>query len=163
MKTYLFLTAILLSLPACKQPDTRLTPDQKTAITEAVKTMFDRYFQAIRENGLTAEFDYLDASDDFFWVPPGYTSALTYDSVRTILIDNAGAFHRIDYRWDQVQVHPLSPDLAAYTGIVSGTLQDTTGHTTRLHMTESGVVIRRLDGWKILCGQSAHLPDPDKE
>ncbi|MBK8192148.1 MAG: nuclear transport factor 2 family protein [Lewinellaceae bacterium] len=96
-------------------------------------------------------------------MPPGYTSALTYDSVRAILTANAKGFRSIDYQWERVQINPLSPDLAAYTGIVSGATVDTAGTTTRMVLAESGVVIRRKDGWKLLCGQSAHLPTPGRE
>lgn len=162
MKTMLRFILLLLTgfASACQAPrePQPFTEKDQAAIVREVQTMFNNYFQAIKKNGLTAEFSYLDASDDFFWVPPAYTSALSYDSVRTILLENASAFRRIDYQWESVRINPLSPELAAYTGIVSGTLLDTTGTATQLRMTESGVVIRRLDGWKILCGQSAHLP-----
>ncbi len=156
----LFLLCLSGWWTACQAPrePQPFTEKDRAAIVREVETMFNNYFQAIKKNGLTAEFSYLDASDDFFWVPPAYTSALSYDSVRTIVLENASAFRRIDYQWESVRINPLSPELAAYTGIVSGTLLDTTGTATQLRMTESGVVIRRLDGWKILCGQSAHLP-----
>jgi hypothetical protein len=161
MKTNLLFFAFCLGFAACQETTVQqLDAANRDTIVREVEDMFGRYFSDIKKSGLTAEFSYLDASDDFFWVPPGHTSALTYDSVRTILVDNADAFRRIDYTWERVRINPLSPELAAYTGIISGSLVDTAGNTTRVHMTESGVVIKRLDGWKILCGQSAHLPAP---
>ena len=81
--------------------------------------MLKEYHAAIEKDGLTAEFQYLDHSADFFWVPPGYTSALTYDSVRTILTQNAKGFSAITFEWDTLQIFPLSEEIANYSGVVS--------------------------------------------
>jgi len=120
--------------------------------------MFEHFFRDIKENGLTAEFDYLDESPEFFWVPPGYTSALSYDSVRVILEGNADAYSSINYEWESVQIFPLTNDLANYTGIVEVTMVDTSGMKIESTLIESGVVIKRIDGWKYLSGQTAVLP-----
>lgn len=150
--------AILLFLAACRQPVEPQRFDKKKVEAE-VRTMFDHYFADIKNEGLTAEFKYLDSSDQFFWVPPGYLSALTYDSVRVILEGNASAFRSIDYHWDTLQIFPLTNELANYTGIVKGTLTDTGGITNHIALIESGVIIKRPGGWKYLSGQTAALPE----
>ena len=121
--------------------------------------MFENYHRDIEKEGLTAEFAYLDHSEDFFWVPPGYQSPLSYDSVRSILEQSARGFTKIQFQWDTLQIVPLSEEIATYTGIVSGTMIDTSATETRVRIIESGKVIKRSSGWKLLCGQSANLND----
>ncbi len=67
-------------------------------ITEEVKNMLFDYHKAIAKDGLTAEFNYLDQSSDFFWVPLGYRIALNYDSVQNILQQNAKLFQSIEFQ-----------------------------------------------------------------
>ncbi len=124
--------------------------------------MLSNYHEDIGKDGLTAEFKYLDKSADFFWVPPGYTTALNYDSVRTILEQNAPSLQTVKFHWKQLQVFPLSDEIASFTGIVDGQMIDTSGVESKVAIIESGTVIKRRDGWKLLCGQSAAL-NPNKK
>jgi hypothetical protein len=130
--------------------------DKEIVINE-VTQMFDNYHNDIEAEGLTAEFKYLDNSDDFFWVPPGYNSTLSYDSVRLILEKNAVAFTEIKFSWETLIVLPLTDQIATYSGIVTGAMRDTAGVESPVRIIESGTVIKRNDGWKLLCGQSASL------
>jgi hypothetical protein len=150
---------LIFSILAACQPPNPAPELDKVTIETSVRKMFGDYHQAIKEGGLTAEFKYLDDSEDFFWVPPGYTSALTYDSVKAILETNAGMFRSVEFHWDTLQLYPLSNTLVNYTGIVSGTMTDTAGQTSSVSIIETGIVILRNDGWKLLSGQSANLTD----
>ena len=152
----LFPLVFLLTLLACS-PAERVNKFDKEAITESVKQMFENYHNDIKENGLTAEFHYLDHSSDFFWVPPGYQSALNYDSVKAILEKNAKKFSNVQFHWDTLQIFPLSNEIANYSGIVGGFLKDTSGVASTISIIESGTVIKRKDGWKLLSGQSANI------
>jgi hypothetical protein len=55
----------------CKGDHSRLSANELLQIESDVRLLFDHYFEAVRRHGLTAEFEYLDHSSDFFWVPPG--------------------------------------------------------------------------------------------
>ncbi len=147
---------ILMTFTSCSQTD-KLTESEKELIINDVIEMFGNYHNDIRQDGLTAEFKYLDPSTDFFWVPPGYKSALSYDSVRQILEINAKSFRAIEFNWDTLQVFPLSDKIASYSGIVRGSMIDTSGIKSSVIIIESGIVIKRSDGWKLLSGQSAIL------
>jgi len=105
-----------------------------------------------------SEFKYLDNSKDFFWVPPGFNSPLSYDSVRIIIEANAKAIQSVNYKYDTLFINPLSFTIANYSAIVSGNLIDTAGIISPVRLIESGVLIKREDGWKLLSGQSAMLP-----
>ena len=119
--------------------------------------MLHAYLDAMREGGLEAEFNYLDSTDAFFWVPPGYDSWISYDSVAAVLRAMAPTLRSTDYRWKSLRIDPISEDRAIYTGTLTGALTDTSGQVTNLSMIETGTVIRREDGWKLLNGQSALL------
>ncbi len=152
----IFGIVILMTLTSCFQTD-KLDESEKELIINDVVEMFGNYHSDIRKDGLTAEFKYLDQSTDFFWVPPGYKSTLSYDSVREILEINAKSFQAIEFNWDTLQVFPLSDKIANYSGIVKGSMIDTSGIKSSVLIIESGTVIKRSDGWKLLSGQSAIL------
>ena len=151
-----YLCIIILLTTLCTQTET-FSESSKEQVASEVIEMFNKYHSDIKADGLTAEFNYLDSSADFFWVPPGYASALSYDSVRTILRSNAVLFQSVEFSWEALQVFPLSDQIATYAGIVKGVLTDTAGVMTEIRIIESGTVIKRINGWKLLSGQSAAL------
>ncbi len=154
---YLPIFLIIVLLCACQEKHEISNDMNKELIINEIQQMFDNYHKDIRLQGLTGEFKYLDNSEDFFWVPPGYNSALSYDSVKTILEKNAKAFDRIEFQWDTLQIFPISNKAATYSGIVEGTMIDTSGIKSMIRIIESGTLIKRITGWKLLCGQSANL------
>ena len=127
------------------------------AVKSEVTQMFDVYHKAIDENGLLGEFEFLDTSANFFWVVPGSTAAIDIDSVKTILAATAPKFVQVHFHWQTLDIFPLSNTLANFTGITKGSMKDTSGVDTQVAIIESGTVIKRSDGWKLLSGQSANL------
>ena len=148
MKAFLFFVLCFTGLAACRPMD------EKTIVAE-VEQMMNAYYGDIRKEGLLAEFKYLDSTDAFWWVPPGYDTAISYDSVAVILRQNAGTYTEIDNSWVILKVTPLSSDSASYSGKLRSQITDTSGKTMTSSMLESGIVIKRNDGWKLLCGQTS--------
>ncbi len=159
MVRYYFAVVIIMFLNSCNQPE-QLNGAEKDIIISDVKEMFNHYHSDIKKDGLTAEFKYLDQSSDFFWVPPGYNSALDYDSVYSILVNNAKMFSEVIFEWNTLQIFPLTEEIANYSGIVEGSMTDRSGIVNAVIIIESGTVVKRSDGWKLLSGQSAVL-EPD--
>ncbi|MEZ4809256.1 MAG: nuclear transport factor 2 family protein [Allomuricauda sp.] len=155
--TILILFCLLAAL-SCERPKT-ITTDENIEVIQNVRQTLNDYYDDIRESGLTAEFKYLDDSKEFFWTPPGYSSAISYDSVVTILKQNAPLYQSIDNQWDTLRVTPLTKSLAAYTGRLRSTMTDTSGHVFSVKLVETGLLIKRHDGWKLLCGQTATISD----
>ena len=155
MKQLLCICTILI-LISCENAQKQISFDKEQITKDIEQTLLD-YHRDINKDGLTAEFLYLDNSSDFFWVPPGYTSALNYDSVRSILGKNAKSLSTVKLKWDTLQIFPLSNIIANYTGIANGHMIDTAGIESNLSIIESGTLIKRGDGWKLLSGQSAIL------
>jgi hypothetical protein len=154
MKTVVTIYCILIF--ACNKPQV-LTEQTREKIRLEVQSMFQDYATAVKQSGLTAEFNYLDSSADFFWVPPGYTSALSYDSIAVILKRNATGYKIIDNTYDTLIIIPVSLDLAVYTARLHSNMTDTAQIYHAFTLIETGTVIRRTTGWKLLSGQTALL------
>lgn len=160
------LILFMLAALSCNHPAAHTEPlsaeERVTIATEVSQTLHD-YCKDIAVSGLTAEFNYLDNSPDFFWVPPNYSGAISFDSVSAILQQNAPLFNSINNHWDTLRVIPLSSDLATYTGQISSTMIDTAGQVTHMRLIETGMMIKRKKGWKLLCGQTGLLSSqPEK-
>ena len=149
--TKILMLAIVFLIGSSCSPEEQMNGE---TVMREVRTMLGEYEASIERGGLMAEFAFLDSSDDFFWVPPGFSSALSYDSVRAIVSLNAQNTRSISMSWDTLRIVPLSGSLAAYTGVLSWRSADTTGVESRTKLIETGVAVRREDGWKLLCGQT---------
>ncbi len=112
-KTHILFPFLLLI--SCTQQQAPLPAEQKIIITQEVKQTLNNYYTDIQKNGLTAEFNYLDSSADFFWVPPGYTSAISYDSVAKVLRQNAPHYTSIVNTFDTLTIFIITKELATYT------------------------------------------------
>lgn len=155
------LIALSILLSSCHYRNAGLTEKDRDEISAEVKEMLLNYVSDIKEKGLTAEFDYLDNSSDFFWAPPGYGRAISYDSIATILTTNADHFESIENSYDSLSIIPLKNDLAAYTAIITSTVIDVDGSESTVRLIETGVVIKRNNGWKLLSGQTSLIaPNP---
>ena len=157
MSRFAVLLVIITLSAGCKNE--LKTPIQSDKVSHEVHQMLQNYHADMNNYGLKAEFKYLDSTDQFFWVPPAYTSALNYDTVRSILLKNAATLTSVHFHWDTLIIFPLTDEIANFTGIVAGRMIDTSGQSNNISIIESGTVIKREDGWKLLNGQSALLPD----
>ena len=142
-----------LFLVSCAQPET-LTEAEKNKIVQEAKETLDNYYKDIRKEGLMAEFKYLDNSADFFWIPPGYDSPLSYDSIASILNSNAALLKSVENAFDTLRIIPLTNQLVTYTGRLHSVVTDTSGKTSHHVLVETGTLIKRKGGWKLLNGQT---------
>ena len=153
---YKFVCALcIIILGGCKDEKGRLSTNDALKVESEVRLLFDHYFEAIRKGGLTAEFQYLDHSSDFFWVPPGYDNPISYDSVAAVLTLNASRFVSVENTSDTLRIIPLTTALATYTAKLRSVMKDTSGNVSSVNLIETGVVIKRKDGWKLLSGQTS--------
>lgn len=147
---------LITSLVACTQPGA-FTETERAELIQEAKQMLDNYYNDIRKEGLKAEFKYLDNSKEFFWVPPGYSSPISFDSVATILNQNAPLFKSIHNSFDTLNIILLSKELVSYSGRLKSIMTDTSGTVSTFSMIETGILIKRKDGWKLLSGQTSLL------
>lgn len=140
---------------ACKNQD--LTIAEKTTITNEITAVLSKYTQAIKNDGLMAEFAFLDSSADFYWIPPGYTSALKYDSIKAIISEIAPGIKSMVNTYHSIQVWPYSATYAGYTAHVKSIGVDTAGNTNNKNLLESGIMIKRSNGWRLLSGHTSFV------
>lgn len=72
--------------------------------------------------------------------------------------------NRIDGRGTNINCrrHPLIPlsrEIATYNARLSSTVIDTSGIVSRVSMVESGVLVKRKEGWKLLSGQTSIIQE----
>lgn len=144
-----------LVLASCAGPQTAPLPAGRQNVPAGVRAMLTAYCDAIREKGLLAEFAFLDSSAGFYWVPPGYTSPIGFDSVAAAIRRNAATLRSVDNRFDTLVVTALSNSLATYSGRLTSTFTDVAGNSSTVRLVETGVVTRRTTGWKLLCGHTS--------
>jgi len=154
MTRFLLALCSFFSILSCSQ-SLPLTESEKKIIIEDISQTLSNYYNDIRKSGLNAEFKYLDSSSDFFWVPPGYSNAISYDSVAIILKQSAPKYRYIDNKFVSLQIIPLTKELATYTGSLQSAMTDTSGNVLTISLIETGVIIKRQEGWKLLSGQTS--------
>ena len=117
--------------------------------------MLQAYFDATRIHGLERGLKYLDTTEAFFWVPPGYQERIPYDSVVAFIKRIAPAVAQVDNRWNDLHIQLLGKDEAVFTGEVSSTATGHDGVQRTTLLLETGVARRGDDGkWRLLCGQT---------
>ncbi len=154
MKTRKFILTLLLfiSFFSCnRQPKNEF---DATAVEREVKQMFMAYDDSVSKNGIKAEFFFLDNSDAFYWVPPGYKYALHYDSIANILREIAPQYKYIDNSWDKLQIMGLSDKYASFNGVINSYVITVDNDTITTKLSETGIVVKRGSGWKFLSGQT---------
>lgn len=140
---------------SCSEREMNLTEAEKQKIVDSVRLTLNNYFSDVEKAGLIAEFRYLDTSSDFYWVPPGYSSPISYDSVAAILKKYQPVYTFVKNSWESLLVHPLKIDLASYSGRIRSEMTDSSGKQTSFSLVETGLAIKRKSGWKLLSGQTS--------
>jgi hypothetical protein len=152
------LRGILLVLLASCRSSTSLDPAKQAEIAAAAKQALKNYYDDLRAAGLLAEFKWLDSSASFFWIPPGYASPINFDSVAKIIRSNSLAIKSIDENWEELHIHTLSDEIVSYSGRLHSLTIDTAGNKHSTRLVETGILVKRAAGWKLLCGQTNILP-----
>jgi hypothetical protein len=82
---------------------------------------------------------------------------ISYDSVAAVLTLNSPKFVSVENTFDTLRIIPLTTELATYTAKLRSVMKDTSGNVSSVNLIETGVVIKRKDGWKLLSGQTSLL------
>jgi len=151
-QTYILIALFLVSITSCTT--TSVKEIDTASIERDVKQMFQAYDDSVRKNGIEGEFFFLDNSDQFYWVPPGYKYALHYDSIAKILKKYAPNLKYVDNTWDTLYIMPLSDKYASFNGIINSYVITSNSDTSTIKLSETGLVIKRGKHWKFLSGQT---------
>lgn len=154
-QNYFLLLIILLSTFSCSTLQNTSAAINRKEVSDSVEVTLNKYFADVRKEGLSGEFKYLDSSSDFFWVPPGYSRPISYDSVTAILKRYQSFYTTIENSWQFLVIKPITSELASYSGRIRSLTTDTSGTKKDITLVETGLVIKRKTGWKLLNGQTS--------
>jgi len=154
MKNF-FIALASVSLFSCNQND-RSAADT-TKVQSEIKSTIDSYNNDIRKEGLRGQLKYLDSSKNFFWVPPGYLNYANYDTIVSAIGRHASSLKSIDNRYDSLLIIPLTDEYAQFVMRTISNSVTAGGDTIRSAFIESGVMVKRKEGWKFLSGQTSLL------
>lgn len=153
-KLLLFVIPIIIF--SCKGKD-EFTDQERIKVTKEVKETLNKLNADVQEKGILAELNYLDSTADFFWAPPGYWYNIKYDSVVKILRTNATGLTSVINNWDTLKITPLTENYASYNGRMHSITTSIAGKTLATSYMETGIMVKRKGGWKILSGQTSIL------
>jgi hypothetical protein len=154
MKNLVFLL-IVMSLFGCGQSDN--STSNNDTIRNEIKSTIDNYYNDIRKGGLLAELKYFDSSKQFFWAPPGYLNYIGYDAVVAAIRKSADSLKSVNNHYDSLLVVPLTNEYAQFAMRTISTSVGSEGDTVRTAFIETGVMVKRKDGWKFLSGHTTVL------
>lgn len=146
---------LIIGISSCKS-ESNESNHVKTSEDDLI-TFLNTYHDAMNQYGLKTEFEFIDSTSHFFWIPPGYASALSFDSVKKVLIQTDETIRSIRLKWKNLKIESQESNWANFHGVVEGQIVDTSGLIIIINQIESGVLIKRKDGWKILSGQTTAL------
>ena len=151
---YFLIVLVFFLLFSCAQNDKQIV---SADLQQEIKLTIDNYYNELRKEGLAAELKYLDSSNQFFWVPPGYMNYANYNVIAAAIKRNAALLKSIDNRYDSLLIIPLTKEYAQFVMRTISTTIRADGDSIKSAFIESGVVVRRKDGWKFLSGQTSIL------
>lgn len=154
---YLLAFILTSAFLGCAQKQEHEQEFDADKIEKEVKEMLLAYDDSVRKSGINGEFFFLDNSEEFYWVPPGYKYALHYDSIAKILREYAPKFQYIDNNWETLEILALSEKYASFNGILNSTMITIDNDTTSGVFFERGLVVKRGEHWKLLSGQTVNL------
>ncbi|MCU0373181.1 MAG: nuclear transport factor 2 family protein [Ignavibacteria bacterium] len=150
----LLLACLLLTAFTCGEKTLKLDDSERAEIVEAVKSMTSRYFEDFHANNVDTVLRHYDTSACFFWSITPDTIALKRSAMVTMHRHAIKDYAKFEGYWSNIQVEPLTKELAMYHGTYHVNTEDKGGKKGKITGVETGVMVKREDGWKYLAGQT---------
>jgi hypothetical protein len=145
--------ATLVFIGSCSER-TNLSTTEYDKIKREIEAALHKNFETIAAEGWIGELKALDDSRQFSWVPPGKYAPINYDSMKSVLQRATMTIEKTELAWIELYVKPISQTLATYSGRYSSRYTMKSGKVAEFTMAESGTVIRKKNGWKLISGQT---------
>ncbi len=159
MNIFKFFSSLILFIAfvSCQQKS-QLTDSQREEIINGIKKMAIQFFVDSDSKNFDAVLSHLDNSSTFFWVFPPDPTHISHDDLASALKAEIESDNSVKSDWDDIQIEPLTTELAYYQGSFHQIVTDSSGTVTEFIGIESAVIILRKDGWKFLNGQTYFAP-----
>lgn len=146
---------LLLTLLSCSS--TQLHSNQKKRIIKEVQDALNENFADIKKYGFVGEINHLYNSPDFYWIPPRQTTAISYDSIVTILRKSTPFHKEVISTWDSLHILPITKNVASYSGKYNSVYTYTNDKKASFRIMETGVIIKKKGKWLLLNGHTSSL------
>ncbi len=157
MKFAAILLLCVFVFSSCSDSKKAISGNKRQKIIKEVSQFLYDNFKRIRREGYTAELESLDDSPEFFWITPGKSMPVSYDSVAAIIKKFVPGNRSVVSTWDILLVQPLSSEIATYTGKYHSVYTDTAGKVLEFNLHEIGTVVKRKGVWKLVSGKTSVL------
>jgi len=147
--------AAVLAFDGCRPPSTSMSEDEREALRGTILHRLDEYVDALAT--LDAQRMAPFYAEGFHYYPDEH--AMGRDSLLSLIEGLGREFRRYDVSNDVVEITPLAHDVVL-AAVRFHTLQtDTAGVESRVRGTVTWVWARDGTEWRMIHGQSIHLPD----
>jgi ketosteroid isomerase-like protein len=150
----LFLVCFFLTAFTCGEKSLTVSKQDKSEIEKAVKQMTANYFKDFYTRNVDSVLKHYDTSACFFWSITPDTIPMKRGAMVTMHRHAIRDYVKFDGYWSDMRVEPLTRDLAMYHGTYHVYTEDKSGQKGKIMGVETGVMIKREDGWKFLAGQT---------
>jgi hypothetical protein len=150
----LFLVCFFLLAFTCGEKPLTLSDNDKSDIVKAVKDMTSKYFMDFYTHNVDSVLRHYDTSACFFWAITPDTIAMKRSAMVTMHRHAVKDYTKFEGYWSDMRVEPLTNELAMYHGTYHVLTEDKDGHIGKIMGVETGIMIKREDGWKYLAGQT---------
>jgi hypothetical protein len=158
------LVAALLLAAACRAGGpTRLTDQERTAITDSVRQMAAALAAGVSAHGYRAFPPAMDSAPGFSWAYNGFLPFVSWDSLeRWARADPEPKVPQV-FAWDTVRIDALAPGIATFAAGYRETRPDSAGKPQTEKGFFTAVAVHRERGWKFTNAHTSTLPPPAPE
>lgn len=145
------------ALAACAPTNSsELSPAQRVAIQDSVRTAMSELATKVNANGFTEWLPYLEHSDRFVWSADGEIPFSSADSLARFITDFSATLTHTELAWMDQRVGVLGPGLAIVTTPYREMYVGKKNDTTRVAGVFVGVWASAPSGWKLVSGNTSH-------
>ena len=120
-------------------------------VKDSVQKMANSIAQSISQQGPVAWLQYFENAPDFFMASEGKLVFPNYDTAKNFITNTlVKLIRKIELRWGDVRINPLTNDLASMAATFHEDLTDAAGKTTPQDGYFTGLAHHTTHGWKLL-------------
>jgi len=141
-------TALYLS--SCSKSAETLTPEERSIVRDSIVLMTSSIAKDLSNEGPAAWLKYFENAPGFFMVSDGQ---LVFPDIETakkfIKTTLVKIMPKIELRWSNIQIEPLTLKLASISAVYSEDITDSAGKTTLHKGYFTAIAHQSTQGWKL--------------
>ena len=145
------LIGTMLFINSCRNNADPLTKEQSSVVKDSVQQMFESIATAVSHEGPLAWLRYFENSPDFYMAADGQL-VFPDNHAATNFLKNiyAKSVSRIELRWKDIRIDPLTSKTAGVAAIFHEDITDTAGKMSPSDGYFTGIAEQTAQGWQLL-------------